>query len=231
MQPDEAAQHRDSTPTTEAIRAAHAAYTPELLAWYDWLVLGVSNRWVWRCPTARLLELYNRHVTANHLEVGVGTGYFLDRCRFPNEQPRLMLADLNEHCLEMTRRRVARYSPEVLVHDAFRPLPETVGRFDSIGLNYVLHCLPGDLSAKAIVFQHLRAALNPGGVLFGSTILAEGVPVTFAARRLMSLYNRKGLFSNAHDRLADVQAALSQRFARWEVDTIGCVGRFVAWLD
>jgi SAM-dependent methyltransferase len=217
-----------TTPTHEAIRAGHVAYTPGLLAWYDWLVLGVSNRFIWRCPTPRLLELYDAHVTANHLEIGVGTGYFLDRCRFPSPPRRLVLADLNEHCLALTRQRVARYAPETLQHDVFAPLPDGVGRFDSIGLNYVLHCLPGDLAAKAVVFDHLHAALNPGGVLFGSTLLAEGVRNSFAARRLMAFYNRKAIFSNLRDRLSDLEPALAARFADVQIDTIGSVGRFVA---
>lgn len=219
-----------SAPTAENIHAGHAAYTPRLLSWYDWIVLGVSNSWVWRCPTPRLLEMYNSHVTANHLEVGVGTGYFLDHCRFPTPLPRLVLADLNEHCLAATSRRVARYAPATLHHDVFQPLPGEVGRFDSIGLNYVLHCLPGDLSTKAVVFDHLQAALNPGGVLFGSTILVEGVPRTIVAKRLMAFYNRKGIFCNARDRLVDLQSALSARFATVQIETLGSVARFVARL-
>jgi SAM-dependent methyltransferase len=216
------------SPTAEQIHAGQAAYSPALLAWYDFLVLNVSNRWIWRCPTPKLLELYNTSVSANHLEVGVGTGYFLDRCRFPTPTPRLVLADLNEHCLAATSRRVARYNPETLHHDAFQSLPSALGKFDSIGLNYVLHCLPGDLTAKSVVLDHLRAALNPGGVLFGATLLAEGTTHSFLARRLMAHYNRLRIFDNLQDRLVDLQVALSQRFQIVQIDTIGSVARFVA---
>jgi len=218
----------ESLPTAEHIRAGQAVYSPRMLAWYDFVVLNVSNRWIWRCPTPRLLELYNAHVTANHLEVGVGTGYFLDHCRIPVPQPRLVLADLNPNCLHATRQRIARYAPETLLHDVFQPLPPALGRIDSIGLNYVLHCLPGDLSTKSVVFDHLRAALNPGGVLFGSTILSDGVPTRFLTRRLMAAYNRRGIFSNAADRLDDLQAVLSARFACVEINVVGCVACFVA---
>ena len=27
-----------------------------------------------------MLEMYRKHLTANHLDIGVGTGYFIDRC-------------------------------------------------------------------------------------------------------------------------------------------------------
>jgi hypothetical protein len=73
----------------EQVAAGHAVYTKRMLGIYDFLVLGLSNRLIWRCPTQRLVDHYNRHVTANHLDVGVGTGYFLDRCRFSSNAPRV----------------------------------------------------------------------------------------------------------------------------------------------
>ena len=68
----------------EQVAAGHAVYTKRMLSVYDFVVLVISNRLIWKCPSRRILELYNRHVTGNHLDVGVGTGYFLARCRFPS---------------------------------------------------------------------------------------------------------------------------------------------------
>src|SRR5262249_7044284 len=68
----------------EQVAAGHAVYTKRMLTVYDFVVLVISNRLIWKCPSRRILELYNRHVTGNHLHVGVGTGYFLARCRFPS---------------------------------------------------------------------------------------------------------------------------------------------------
>ena len=100
------------TPTEQQVLAGQAAYTKRALAAYDLLVLGVSNRFIWRCPTQRLLDHYNGHVTANHLDAGVGTGYFLDKCRFPSPAPRIALLDLNQNTLDFASRRIARYKPE-----------------------------------------------------------------------------------------------------------------------
>lgn len=75
--------------TAEQVTAGQAVYTKRTLALYDILVLGISNRLIWKCPTARLVDHYNTHLTANHLDVGVGTGYFLDRCRFPSATPQI----------------------------------------------------------------------------------------------------------------------------------------------
>src|SRR5262249_34164386 len=156
---------------------------------------------IWRCPSKHILSLYNGHVTANHLDVGVGTGFFLDRCRFPSEVPRLALMDLNATCLEATGKRVERYRPEVYRANVLEPIPYNSAKFDSIGLNYLLHCLPGTIQSKGGVFQHLKPLLNPGGVMFGATLLHGGVRRNLAAKRLMAFYNSKGIFTNHHDDL------------------------------
>jgi len=92
--------------TEEQVAAGQAVYTKLVLRAYDLVVLGVSNRFIWKCPTQRLLEHYNLHVSANHADVGVGTGYFLDKCRFPSPTPRIALIDLNQNTLDFASRRI-----------------------------------------------------------------------------------------------------------------------------
>lgn len=77
------------TVTSEQIEAGQAVYSKRTLAFYDFVVLGFSNRFLWKCPTQRLVHLYNNNITLNHLDVGVGTGYFLDRCHFTSSSPAL----------------------------------------------------------------------------------------------------------------------------------------------
>jgi hypothetical protein len=69
----------DATTDADAVAKAHAIYTPTMLTFYDLVVHGLSNHLAWRCPTRRLLELYRANLSANHLEAGTGTGFFLDR--------------------------------------------------------------------------------------------------------------------------------------------------------
>ena len=90
----------------ETIARAHAVYTPSALAFYDLVVHGLSNRLAWRCPTSRLVGLYETNLSANHLEAGAGTGLFIDRAG--TDFDRLVLLDINEHCL---RRASAGGSP------------------------------------------------------------------------------------------------------------------------
>lgn len=212
-------------------RAGQAIYTPATLALYDFWVLGVSNRLIWRCPTTRILDLYDRIVTANHLDIGVGTGWYLDHCGFPGVRPRIGLMDLNAHSLATASRRIARYQPEIFRADVLRPIEKPAPPFRSIALTYLLHCLPGDMSRKASAFDNLRPLLEPGGVVFGATLMATGVEHGPAARALMALYNRRGIFSNRGDSVAALRAALEQRFTQVRVETVGSAALFSAVSD
>lgn len=130
--------HPDQTFLNDEVIAGQAVYTDASLKYYDWLVLKISNRWVWKCPTPRLLAMYNDCVTNQHLDVGVGTGYFLDCCHFPDPDspPSITLLDLNRASLEAAARRIERYSPQAVTANILAPLPLGETQFDSIGLNY-----------------------------------------------------------------------------------------------
>ena len=212
--------------TNEQLEASQAIYTKQTLALYDLTVLAISNRLAWKCPTKRLLKHYNQMVTANHLDVGVGTGYFLDRCKFPSQTPRVALMDLNSNTLEFTSRRIARYNPKTYCRNILDPINLNVEKFDSVGINYVLHCVPGNLKTKSVALDYLKALMNPNAVLFGSTILQGGVSINWLAKRLMAIYNKKGIFSNQHDNFEDLKSALNQRFKDISVEVIGCVALF-----
>ena len=215
-------------PSQAEIDAGQAVYTRRNLALYDWLVHGVSNRWIWRCPTRRLVELYETHASNNHLDLGVGTGLLLQRAQLTPET-RLVLVDLNENCLALTAERLARQRPTTYVRNVLEPLELSVEtKFESAGLNYLLHCLPGSLREKAVVFDHVAEYLAPGGVLFGSTLLADDVKRNAAARALMRFYNRKGIFSNANDSRDDLSSALASRFVDSHVEVAGCAALFWA---
>ena len=95
-------------------------------------------------------------------------------------------------------------------------------------MNYLLHCLPGNLRDKAVVFKNLAQWLNDGGVLFGSTILGKGYEKGFSARVLMDFYNGKSIFSNLDDDLEGLEKALKQNFKNVDIQIEGCVAIFTA---
>jgi SAM-dependent methyltransferase len=215
-----------------------AVYSRAVLDAYDAFVVLFSNSFAWKCPSRLLVKFYNENVSAEHLDVGVGTGYFLDKCRFPVSSPRLTLLDLNPNCLRATARRVRRHHPGydlagVHLANALEPVDLGQTKFGSIGVNYVLHCLPGGFSSagqisKSALFANLKLWLRPGGVLFGATILGAGVEHGFLAGKLLDVYNARGIFSNWSDSAEGLRAALGQHFEVASVRVVGSVALFSA---
>jgi len=211
----------------DALKGA-AVYTPAALALYDLAVLRFSNSLVWQCSSHVLLDFYNRHISAKHLDIGVGTGYFLDKCRFPSTTPQIALFDLNPNSLAKSAKRLRRYNPSCYLGNALHRIDIGMSDFDSISLNYFLHCLPGNLASKSIVFEHVKPLLKDGGVIFGSTILGEGVRHNPLAQQLMKIYNAKGIFSNLSDSRSDLEAGLKAHFDEHTIHIAGCVALFSA---
>jgi len=212
-------------PSPDSIKA----YTPAGLRLYDALVMGVLARHVWGCEPCRLVDHYREHLTLNHADVGVGTGYCLDRCGFESASPRLALIDLQPNCLRHAARRLARYRPQCHVRDALHPLHGIDGpAFDSIALGGVLHCLAGDFDAKGSVFDSLAPLAVGGTKIFGYTLVADGVQRRTRSRLVHGLLNRARIVDNARDRVADLRAALAARFVECRVELIGCMALFSA---
>jgi 2-polyprenyl-3-methyl-5-hydroxy-6-metoxy-1,4-benzoquinol methylase len=215
--------------TTEArIKAGIALYSRLVLALYDWWFLGFNCRFFWECPSYHLLDLYNRHVSANHLDIGVGTGYFMDKCRFPGNHVRLALMDLNSNSLRVASKRLMRYRPEVYQGNASEPFGIDAPTFDSVGMMNLLHCLPGDLKTKAVVFKYAKAVMNPGAVIFGSTILFRGVKRNPLATLAIKTSNQRGFMANLDDTLEDLRENLRSIFLESSVEVIGCEALFWA---
>ncbi len=216
-----------STPLDPA--AGAAVYSRFVLAVYDLEVLGLELPVVFGCPARKIVELYDRNVSDAHLDVGVGTGYFLDRCTFPVARPTVHLLDLNPNCLARTARRIRRYAPVAHRWNVLEPFPEALPAFGSIALSNLLHCLPGSMRDKERVFRNLRPLLRPGGVLFGVTVLGKGVDATGALYRVANrAYNRKAIFSNLEDGAAELEAALARSFAAHTLEVVGAMAFFTA---
>lgn len=215
-------------PTENRIQTAAVFYRRPLLAAYNLFVLGTMSRFMWRCPRGRMLAHYDRQVGANHLDIGPGTGWFLDRCSFPVESPSITLLDLNEVALSTAADRIRRYRPQLRVGDAFKPLTLGAERFDSVGMNFLLHCMPGTMEQKSVVFDHVAPFLRPGARVFGSTVLGEGPHHTRRSRKLLDKLNRSEVFSNLDDRLDDLDEQLRSRFTDVETVRSGTVCLFAA---
>jgi ubiquinone/menaquinone biosynthesis C-methylase UbiE len=213
---------------TDPAYAGQAVYTRRGLRGYDALVYGFNFPVLWRCPKSRLIDNYNANVSGRHLDIGVATGKLLDECRFPVVNPEITLMDLNPNSLQAASERLARYSPRTHQANVLEPWGLEPGAYDSVAMTSLLHCLPGKMPEKAVAFEHARAVLSPGGVMFGATILGKGVKHNRMSRWMHKVSNRRGVMSNLDDNLDDLDAALGRIFPSHQVEVEGVIALFAA---
>jgi ubiquinone/menaquinone biosynthesis C-methylase UbiE len=206
-----------------------SVYSPTILKVYDFAVLGLSNRFVWQCPTKTvLLPFYKEHLGLKHLDVGVGTGFYIARAGLTRSH-QVSLLDLNENSLRAAAAQVKQAKVRTFVRDVMRPSSEPVDTgYDSISLFYLLHCLPGTMDDKETAIANLKRYLSKDGVLYGATILGDEAAHNPIERMLLKLYNDKGVFHNMADTLNDLQRMLRRQFQNVQIRRHNKVALFVA---
>jgi hypothetical protein len=136
--------------------------------------------------------------------------------------------DLNPNSLAIAARNLARYHPQTYLRNVLDPIEINAPPFDSVGLANVLHCLPGTMRTKRVVFENLKAVLNPGGTLFGCSILNRGAERNPLARLTLYFMNARGYLSNKQDDLEGLKQNLAGCFSESSVEVVGCIVLFWA---
>ena len=213
--------------TTDALPDPAGIYTPGGLRIYDSFVMGLLAERVWGCPAEHFVDFYREHLKPAHADIGVGTGYCIDRCE-PGPTERLALIDLRQSCLDYCAERLDRFRPETFVRDARMPILIDARRFDSIGLGGLLHSLPGDMRDKGGVFDAIAPIAAPGAVIFGYTLVCDGANATLTRRTVHRTLNALHVIDNDHDHMADLAAELARRFTDCRLRLIGNVAFFSA---
>ncbi len=213
-------------PVSEDAIAGAASFTKFFLSFYDTFVMLIANRFIWKCSTGKIINFFNDNISSNHLDVGVGTGYFLNKCRFPGEKPTIHLMDLNMDPLEKTSNRLKRFGPVVHQWNILEPIQIELPKFDSICISNVFHCLRGNFNNKEIVLKNLRPFLNTNGNLFGLTILGKDVKAGLAYKLFNRVVNKLSIFSNLDDSLSDLEKILKSNFNHYELKLVGSVAMF-----
>jgi SAM-dependent methyltransferase len=210
----------------ERARRGWRDYSTLFLRIYDLQVLGVFAPFIWRCPAEAMAAGYRRNMRGKHLDVGPGTGYFLEPSRRPDVTS-LTIVDPNPNVLRHVARRLRDSSLKAVEADVLKPLPLDE-KFDSVAMNGVIHCLPGPLERKERAIENVAAVLAPDGVFFGSTVLGRSGNHTWIARRVLGPFNRRGAFDNLEDSEDWLRSALERRFGSVEIEIVGSLALFAA---
>ncbi|API86325.1 class I SAM-dependent methyltransferase [Francisella uliginis] len=207
----------------KSTHAGQKIYTRITLRLYNFVVLFFNNTFVWRCKTAKLLKLYSDNVSLNHLDIGVGSGYYLNKLH--TKLKKVTLMDLNLDCLRYVKNLLKNKDVSIYQVDILEDIEEKFfSKFDSISCNYLIHCLP-DNGSKEIVFKNIAKMFKSDGVAFGSTIINEYD--SKLAIKIANKFNSKGIFDNVNDSYESIEKYISNNFEKYSVKKIGSVCVYV----
>jgi len=74
----------------------------------------------------------------------------------------------------------------------------------------------------------VAAVLDPDGMFFGSTVLGDEGTHSWAARRMIDLYNGRGSFDNRTDTEEGVRQVIGSSFEHVELDVVGSIAIWFA---
>lgn len=203
-----------------------SGYNRFMLAIYDPWVLGFMAPVVWKAPIDTGVERYRKHMGRRHLDVGPGTGYFIEKAA-PAAGTEITLLDPNPKVLARSARRLEALHPTTVEADVMKPLP-LEGRFDSAAVSFVLHCLRGPQERKGVAIRNIADVLEPEGVLFGGTVLGTAAEHSRAARGALKAFNRQGAFDNLGDTAEGLREILEASFRSVDVEVTRSIALFTA---
>lgn len=231
----------------------------------DALVWGFNSPFLWRISQEDVSSLYRANVSRRHCEIAVGTGLFLSEIFPSTKEITLLDINENclRVCEERIKNAYHRTNnedenvtpPDIskLVVDIMEPPPSPGedkdhnvkdqssnlmpirGKFQSVGVNFLFHCLHGsNLHEKADAFRNCASLLDPeDGVFFGSTILGKEMlddenNAGETAMSVLRVFNDVGVFGNLGDSLEDLDGILRDIFDDVDVRRVGYCGVWTA---
>ncbi|CAG8206076.1 unnamed protein product [Penicillium salamii] len=201
-------------------------YNRIMLSIYDIWVLGVVNTYAWHCPTKSIqLPFFQKHLSKRHLDIGPGTGYYLANAGIPSTTS-VDVLDLNPNCLDDAKRALNRPGTTTFLADVLEPLP-LVEKYGSISTFYLIHCLPGPLERKMVLFRNLKGFLEEDGVVYGTTILGTG-GFNWFGRVIMHFLNKGRVFDNRGDGEVGIREALKRDYKVVRTEVVGNILFFEA---
>lgn len=134
--------------------------------------------------------------------------------------------DINPNSLSHTQEVLSHLHTDIMIRDIFESAPSMSEKFDSISMNYLLHCLPGSMEDKSVAIKNAANMLKEDGILFGATIISDENRQTYLSRALMRFYTSKGIFGNNEDRVSKLHNELDRYLKEVSIEVVGCVALF-----
>ena len=189
---------------------------------YDYLVNDINCNFVWKCNQHKIIEHYDSNVTNNHVEIGPGTGFFLQNRQYNT----LQLIDINKDILVNANENLKENSEKIQTycHNIFSSSSLHINPSRSIGLTYVLHCVPGKIENNLNdLIQNIQ--FN-NYTLFGASVVNDSKETNMFAETELLWLNRLGIFNNENDTYSGLREYLEASGLEYNLRLEGYVAIF-----
>ena len=181
---------------------------------YDFIVNNLNCKYVWKCDQKNIANMYKKNITSNHIEIGPGTGYFLKNYKFNN----LTLIDVNKDILLECENNLKSNCKNINIinKNIFNKNNQIeLNNYNSIGLNYVLHCVPNKLSDS---LDNLRNNIisDSNLNLFGSTVIPPNNIYNLATLEIYFL-NKLKIFNNINHSDSELRKYVKNNFNKFNI--------------
>ena len=174
---------------------------------YDFFVNNINCKYVWKCDQNNIINMYKKNISPNHIEIGPGTGHFLKNHKFNN----LTLIDVNKDILLECRENLKNNCKNINIINTniFEKNNKiAINNYDSVGMNYVLHCVPNNLSTS--IDNLVDNIPKKDYKIFGSTVIPNS---TYTLANLeIFLLNKMKIFNNEKHTFNDIESYIKKYF-------------------
>lgn len=184
------------------------------------MVNDINCTYAWRCPKKNIIKNYKSNIKNNHLEIGPGTGYFLKN-NF--DIKKLYLIDINQDTLDFSYQNLSENYNDINIinHNLFEE-KLFINNLESAGINYVLHCVPGNLEDKIDnLVNNLKS--NKQITYFGATVLNDEDLQTNVSRLELQFLNKFKIFNNKNDYSKNLINFLKYNNFNYKIKIVGNV--------
>ena len=199
---------------------------------YDLLVNKINCKYVWKCDQRYIIDNYEKNIKNNHLEIGPGTGYFLKNIKNiknikttkTTQNINLALLDINDDTLKFSAKNLQNSFNNIKCFNTniFEKKPVTIlPKINSVGINYVLHCVPGNLedNIQSLINNIGQSNIN----YFGASVVSNKELSTFVAKIELYFLNKFGIFNNKNDNYLNLVKYFEKNNIKYEIKIKGNV--------
>lgn len=196
------------------------------LDYYDLFVNKINCKYVWQCSEKNIYNLYANNIQKNHIEIGPGTGYYLKP--YISNLNTLELIDINSNILRYANMRLNHpdLKKKIININLFKRNNslKITNKVTSIGVNCVLHCVPGpiEINIDNLINNLKKENEQNKIIIFGSSVINDSEKNILQDFEL-GLLNYFRIFNNKQDNEEKLINYFKQKKLEYKTTKVGSI--------